>query len=440
MKDSEKSHDGGKHTPSASFVIGAIALVFLIIGYQMAIFIHQAAVEKIVANHDHPDTVFVYSDAQGADVTATSSSEQMLKQVQHDQNEGYSERAGQEYSVQADRDYSERVGQEYSAQAGRDYSERAGLGYSAQANSDYSERVGQEYSAQAGRDYSEQVGQGYQGQPNGNPERTSQSNPERTWQEYPRLPNGHPELVSGSKSAVMVPKSKSAEPVSGSVVIRKNSEHSPMAEKIRIANTPRHYECFRFDPNTASIDDLMRLGFTHKQAQSIDNYRKKGGRFRRKSDFAKSYVVEDSVYKRLEPYIDIPRIDLNTADSATFETLPGIGKYFASKMVSYRNALGGYSYPEQLMDIWHFDQEKYDGLKDLIFINPSTTTAYQLWTLPEEQLAKHPYIGRYSAHSIVIFRKSTPRKQWSVEELAKAGILKNEYADKLARCLIAPPE
>ena len=352
MKDSDKSHDGGKHTPSASFVIGAVALVFLIIGYQMAIFIHQAAVEKIVANHDHPDTVFVYSEANGADIQATGSPGQMLKQVQHDREEDHSERAGQR-------------------------------------------------------------------------------NPERTWQKNPELPDGHPELVSGSKPAGTAP---------GSVVIRKNSEHSPMAEKIRIANTPRHYECFKFDPNTASIDDLMRLGFTQKQAQSIDNYRQKGGRFRRKSDFAKSYVVEDSVYQRLEPYIDIPRIDLNTADSATFETLPGIGKYFASKMVSYRNALGGYSYPEQLMDIWHFDQEKYDGLKDLIFINPSTTAPYQLWTLPEEQLAKHPYIGKYSAHSIAIFRKSTPREQWSVEALSKAGILKNEYAAKLSRCLIAPPE
>jgi competence protein ComEA len=367
MKDSDKSHDGGKHTPSASFVIGAVALVFLIIGYQMAIFIHHAAVEKIVANHDHPDTVFVYSDAPGADIPATGSQGQMLKQVQHDQEKGYSE--------------------------------------------------------QASHDYSELVDQGHQEQPNGNPE--------RTWQEYSELPNGHPELVSGSSSEGTV---------SGSVVIRKNSPHSPMAEKIRIANTPRHYECFRFDPNTASIDDLMRLGFTQKQAQSIDNYRQKGGRFRRKSDFAKSYVVKDSVYQRLEPYIDIPRIDLNTADSATFETLPGIGKYFASKMVSYRNALGGYSYPEQLLDIWHFDQERYDGLKDLIFINPSTTTAYQLWTLSEEQLATHPYIGRYSAHSIVIFRNSTPRDQWSVEALAKVGILKNEYAAKLSRCLIAPPE
>ena len=45
---------------SASFVTGAIALVFLIIGYEVAVFIHKAAVTRIEANRDHPDTVYVY--------------------------------------------------------------------------------------------------------------------------------------------------------------------------------------------------------------------------------------------------------------------------------------------------------------------------------------------------------------------------------------------
>ena len=73
-------------------------------------------------------------------------------------------------------------------------------------------------------------------------------------------------------------------------------------------------------------------------------YRNKGGKFRRKSDFARSFVVSDSIYKRLEPYIDIPLIDLNLADSAAFDSLPGIGGWFASKMLAYRKELGGYSY------------------------------------------------------------------------------------------------
>ena len=213
-------------------------------------------------------------------------------------------------------------------------------------------------------------------------------------------------------------------------------KYDKSARDIWRANTKRRCESFRFDPNTVSVDDLMRLGFSQKQAESIDNYRKKGGRFRRKSDFAKSYVVEDSVYRRLEKYIDIPKIDINKADSAAFETLPGIGKFFAAKMVSYRRELGGYSYPEQLMDIWHFDQEKYDGLKDLIIVGQSEP--YPLWTLPENELARHPYIDKRAAHGIIIFRENSPVDEWTVGNMIKAGILDPGLGEKLARCKITP--
>ena len=330
MKDSGKD---GK--PSASFVVGAVALLFLIIGYQSALFIRKASVARIVANHDRPDTVFVPA-------TITTLNDRSL-------------------SENNDR-----------------------------SPSDYYDRPLSDY---YDRSLSEVEGPGGGSAPLTNRE--------------------------------------------GLTTIRRTFPHSPAAESIRRANTPRRYENFRFDPNTVSVDDLMRLGFSLKQAQSIDNYRKKGGRFRRKSDFARSYVVEDSVYQRLEKYIHIPGIDINRADSAAFETLPGIGKFFASKMVSYREELGGYSYPEQLMDIWHFDREKFDGLKDLITVGPSNP--FPLWSLPESGLSKHPYIDKRAAHGIVIFRENIPVADWTVDNLVRNGILDKEKGEKLARCRIAAP-
>ncbi len=307
--------------PSASFVVGAVALLFLIIGYQSALFIRKASVARIVANHDHPDTVYVFDDSVSSDGAAS------------------------------------------------------GL---------------RPYSAAAKRGWTRP---GSDGRPSAKARK-----------------NGH----------------------------STDLKYRQAADEIRWANTPRRYESFRFDPNTASIDDLMHLGFSQKQAQSIDNYRKKGGRFRRKADFAKSFVVADSVFRRLEEYIDIPKIDINKADSAVFETLPGIGKYFASKMVSYREELGGYSYPEQLMDIRHFDKEKFDGLKDLITVGSSVS--YPLWNLTEEELTKHPYIGKAAAHGIVLFRNNNPVSDWTVENLVRNGILDNEKGEKLARCRISPPD
>lgn len=218
---------------------------------------------------------------------------------------------------------------------------------------------------------------------------------------------------------------------------RKNAVHSERVQAVRRNVPPKRVETFSFDPNTVSVEDLCRLGFSPKQAQSIDNYRKKGGRFRRKGDFAKSYVVSDSIFRRLEPYIDIPLVDLNLADSAAFDALPGIGGWFASKMIEHRNRLGGYSYKEQLMDIWKFDREKYDGLQDLVTVSPEHVTPYPLWALPADSLRLHPYIGNMeAARAIVLFRENAQKQNLTVESLSAAGILPKESAEKLSRCYI----
>lgn len=123
---------------------------------------------------------------------------------------------------------------------------------------------------------------------------------------------------------------------------------------------------FPFNPNTADVEELQRLGFSPKQAAAIDNYRKKGGRFRRPGDFAKSFVVSEEMFARLEPYIRIPKVNLNTADSAALDALPGIGPYLVRKILEHRAQIGGFMSPEQLMDIDYFDRERYEDLKDLV--------------------------------------------------------------------------
>lgn len=308
-----KRSDEKKTGVSESFVTGVVAIVFLIIGYQTALFVHQAAVMKIAANRDVPDTVFVYAPCPG-----------------------FSGR-GEASVIAAD----------------------------------------------------------------------------------------EPAAVQLDKPAVK----------------RKNAEHSPRAEVVR-NNVPRKVvESFRFDPNTATVDELCRLGFTPKQAQSIDNYRRKGGRFRRKSDFQKSYVVSDSIFRRLSPYIDIPLLDLNLADSTDLETLPGIGAWYVARILEHRNALGGFSYKEQLMDIYRLDQEKYDKLSDLVTVSGQYMRPYPLWTLPADSLRRHPYIRNFeTARAIVLYRENNPPESWTVEGLLGAGVLSEDAAYKLSKCVLAGNE
>ena len=305
----------------ASFVVGSIALVFLIIGYQTALFVHSAAVVGIASHRDDPDTVFLVAAPEAVDAVQDSN--------------------------------------------------------------------------------------------------------------VPASASTYPAAASKVPGA--------SEQKAFSQVRRSSGAKTPVGEAVRQNIPRRKVESFRFNPNTVSDEDLQRLGFSPKQAASIVNYRNKGGRFRRKSDFAKSFVVSDSVFKRLEPFIDIPLVDLNLADSVAFDALPGIGGWFAKAMVQYRERLGGYSCPEQLLEIRNFDREKYDGLSDLICVNPANLRPYPLWELPEEQLRRHPHIGP-SARGIVLFRQTFPRSDRTIGKLKANGILTPETAELLSRCVIAPPE
>ena len=218
-------------------------------------------------------------------------------------------------------------------------------------------------------------------------------------------------------------------------VKKKEAGHPPSVRAVREAI--RKVRSFRFNPNEVSLDELQQLGFSEKQALAIDNYRRKGGRFHTKEDFAKSYVVSDSVYHRLESYIDIPRLDINRADSSAFDALPGIGPYFAAQMVKYRKELGGYSCAEQLLEIYNFGAERLERIRGMIVCSPPNP--FGLWQADAEELRRHPYIKNYrTAAAIVLFRENTPADCLSVAALQRAGIISQSQAVALSRCVIAP--
>ncbi len=215
---------------------------------------------------------------------------------------------------------------------------------------------------------------------------------------------------------------------------------------------------FYFDPNTIEMDGLLKLGLSKKEARVIVNYRSKGGKFKRSEDLSKIYLLTKENYNRIKDYVIIPEeeknsvkpaftadtlnnvlsaqkpayekriIDLNSADSVDLISLPGIGPYFAGKIIDYRARLGGFAASEQLMDIYGIDKERYSVFCDKVWADKSKVAKLKLSEASADDLARNPYIGAYIARSIVKFRESAKNDVITVTALVVNKIIKEEIA------------
>lgn len=72
------------------------------------------------------------------------------------------------------------------------------------------------------------------------------------------------------------------------------------------ANKKDSIQYFLFNPNEIGVDQWKQLGFSEKQAASIEKYKNAGATFKIKSDMQKLFMVDEQKYLELEPFIDLP--------------------------------------------------------------------------------------------------------------------------------------
>ncbi len=215
----------------------------------------------------------------------------------------------------------------------------------------------------------------------------------------------------------------------------------------------RKLKPFTFDPNTLPVDGWMKMGYSEKQANALDNYRKKGGVFRKKEDLKKIFFISDNDYAQLEKYIEIhsenipqetrnstfqkferpenvKKIELNSADTSDLKQLRGIGSGYAKRIVKYREQLGGFCRSEQLLEIYGFSQELYEKVAPNIIIDPENVRKINLNTATLDQLKRHPYLDYYQAKAIVKYRE-VGNKFTAVSDLLKVNLIYDDTFEKL---------
>lgn len=202
---------------------------------------------------------------------------------------------------------------------------------------------------------------------------------------------------------------------------------------------------FKFDPNTLDAAGWERLGLRDRTIRTITNYRNKGGKFYKKEDLQKIWGLPNGFYKRVAAYINIEtrsynkeaedlrrsgntpknitynKIDINTADTATWKALPGIGSKLAARIMNFRSKLGGFVSIEQVGNTYGLPDSTFQLIKPKLDLGNTSNSKIKINTATKEELSAHPYITWELAKTIVAYRQ-------------QHGILKN--SDDLKNLMI----
>lgn len=173
-----------------------------------------------------------------------------------------------------------------------------------------------------------------------------------------------------------------------------------------------------FDPNNVSANKLKEIGFNNYQIGNLIKYRNKGGIFKRPADLKKIYGIDLEFFNMISKFVVIVEekkdvvsskkkinlIELNSTDSTELVKLRGIGPVFATRILKYRDLLGGYYEKEQLLEVYGFPEETYTRIKDQITVDTTLVKKIRIDFAEFSDLLRHPYLNKVQVKTLIELR------------------------------------
>ena len=215
-------------------------------------------------------------------------------------------------------------------------------------------------------------------------------------------------------------------------------------------------ELFYFDPNTISGSAWKQLGIREKTISTIQKYLSKGGHFYKAGDLRKIWGLHEEEVMRLIPFVRINEkrvsklfntkgytasfksyhkadqkpFDVNTADSATLDSLPGIGPRLAKRIIAFRDKLGGFTSVEQVKETYALPDSTFNKIKPKFFIGNHELKKMNINTSSVDQLKTHPYI-RYAIANAIVQYRSQHGSYKSIADIKNIMIITDDIYDKI---------
>ena len=215
-------------------------------------------------------------------------------------------------------------------------------------------------------------------------------------------------------------------------------------------------EVFYFDPNTASVNDWVRLGVREKTANTIQKYISKGGKFYKPEDIKKTWGLSAKDAERLIPYVsiksakkeyphseqkeyaeksnyatrnEIKKVDINLADSTQYISLPGIGSKLSKRIIAFREKLGGFYSIDQVGETYFLPDSTFQKIKPYLVVNSKAIKKININSANVDEMKSHPYIRYNIANAIFQYRHQHGNFN-SVEDVKKIMLITDEIYDK----------
>jgi DNA uptake protein ComE-like DNA-binding protein len=125
-----------------------------------------------------------------------------------------------------------------------------------------------------------------------------------------------------------------------------------------------------------------------------------------------------------------PVVDLNNCDTASLVPLPGIGPVLSSRIVRYRNLLGGFVTVDQLREVYGLSEETFAMISTMVKADSLVIRKILINEWDFKQLIRHPYFQRSEVSAILKYRELKGRIT-SFDVLLENNLISAETGKKI---------
>lgn len=225
----------------------------------------------------------------------------------------------------------------------------------------------------------------------------------------------------------------------------------------------RKPKMYPFNPNYISDYKGSQLGMSLKEIDRLLTFRKNKKFINSVSQFQKITEVSDSLLSKISPYFKFPdwvakgqknnlststlkskelkvtisTNDINFATAKDFQTVNEVNEYLAERIIKYRTKLKGFSYQNQLNEVWGLDEIIAQNILTVFeIVKKPMINKVNVNTATFKQVLSNPYIDYNLCKKIFELRDEVGELQ-SLEELKNIEGFPLDKFDRIILYLVA---